>query len=398
MQLLKNSLLDLWSALGEIPVTCGPRSETVTAEDFLGWPAGTDVETIWHFFDEQFAASGGVAALMYDAPQPDRGFQVSTPVGVLEVYSKHQGKDSDKDFPGVFVDIRRTPAQLSRKEDGDIVCCVEYDSAEKRLQSILYQPSKEEPTHKEVFEPLMTYGDFISRYEDEIVELEVWYEDGSEVPDTVEIPDETLITKISRYSGSFSIDLDMKAPQCPERLPIEMIRRGLLDGVICLELNDEKELCARIGEHRFFFRCDTETPDWVKNILKYHIDNTQFEDDVKAIHEALNAEPINGPTADEATECLYYYHFLKEAFAAKNALFPEKKVFPFRDQVAACYKYLNWESIRHNPFEMDGAQLEEAICELKNCTPGFSWVEQAGYAQAIPVDNSNGRLILPVQE
>ena len=177
---------------------------------------------------------------MYDTPQPDRGFQVSTPVGVLEVYSKHQGKDSDKDFPGVFVDIRRTPAQLSRKEDGDIVCCVEYDSAEKRLQSILYQPSKEEPTHKEVFEPLMTYGDFISRYEDEIVELEVWYEDGSEVPDTVEIPDETLITKISRYSGSFSIDLDMKAPQCPERLPIEMIRRGLLDGVICLELNDEK--------------------------------------------------------------------------------------------------------------------------------------------------------------
>ena len=47
---------------------------------------------------------------------------------------------------------------------------------------------------------------------------------------------------------------------------------------------------------------------------------------------------------------------------------------------------------------MDLTHKYTAICEMKNCTPGFSWVEQAGYAQEIPVDNSNGRLILPVQE
>ena len=396
MKLKKNSILDLWDALRDIPVTSDQDNRTVIDEDFLGWPIGTDVEDIWHWFDEQFADFGGVAALLYESPQPERKFQVETPGGMIEVYSKHEGRDSEEDFPGVYIDIKRTPLQLAGKEVGDLACCVEYDSCSKHLQTVAYQLMQDEPTHIEVYEPLLTYGEFMAEHKNEIVDLETWYEDGSEISDTVEIPDDTLIISWSRRSGSFSVDLAMSAPACLERIPIEMVRRGLIDGVIALELNDEKELCARIGEHRFFFRCDTETPDWVKDILKYHIDNTQFEDDVRAIHESLNAEPINAPTEGEATECLYYYHILREAFAAKDALFREKRVYPLRDQVAACYKYLNWETDKPDPFGMNSEQLKTAIEELKTCVPGFSWVDQAGYAQTIPVDNSNGRLILPI--
>ena len=64
----KNTLLDLWTALSNIPTKYDEGSAPVVIDEpFLGWPSGTNVETIWRWFDEQFAEFGGVHALMYDA-------------------------------------------------------------------------------------------------------------------------------------------------------------------------------------------------------------------------------------------------------------------------------------------------------------------------------------------
>lgn len=207
--LTKNTIIDLWGELGDVPVVINEKNVTVIDQDYMGWPIGTDVEDIWHWFDDQFKDYGGVHALMYENPQPERKFRVSTPDGVIEVYSKHKGVDSEEDFPGVYIDIRRTPSQLSGKEVGDIACCVEYDSCSKHLQTVVYQLMQDEPTYVEVYEPLMTYGQLLVQYKDEIIDLEVWDQDGNEVPDDRDIPDDTPIVSWNRRSGTFSVEIDL---------------------------------------------------------------------------------------------------------------------------------------------------------------------------------------------
>lgn len=53
-------LEELWDAFGDIPMN--PETEKIE-EDFLVFPAGTDREDIWHWFDERY--SKGVAYLLY---------------------------------------------------------------------------------------------------------------------------------------------------------------------------------------------------------------------------------------------------------------------------------------------------------------------------------------------
>lgn len=391
----KNTILDLWSALGDTP-TNTVEGIVVIDEPFISWQAGTPVETIWRWFDDQFADYGGVHVLMYDNPQPERKFQVVTPGGVIECYSKHEGVDSGEDFPGVYVDIRRNQAQLEGKEIGDMACCVEYDSCSKHLQTVVYQLLQDEPTHVEVYEPLMTYGEFLEKYSDEIIALEIFDTEGNEVPDDLDIPDDTPVIRLSRLSGSFTLDIDLlraktkaSVDKLPERISIDDVRRGLTDGDIVLV---EREGCvvAQIGEHWFYFggnECEGVT-------ASMHIDTTYFEDDVQDIYEALNAYPINGLTDDQSTECLYYKAFLEESFAKRDALFKGKEVaYPIEDQIEACYDYLNWTD-RKDPHEMTEDELLAAEQELADCEPGFSWVKRAGYIQAIPQDKRSGSVIL----
>ena len=213
MQLSKNTVIELWGELANIPTVMNGDMQTVIDEDFLGWPAGTDVEEIWHFFDDQFADYGGVHVLMYEDPQPERKFRVYTPAGVIECYSKHE-KDSDADFPGVYVDIRYTKKQLAEKQIGDLAAVVEYDSCTGNFQTVSYRPCQDEPASVEVYdreeeEPSdMTYGDFLSKYKNEIDCLDVYDENGEEITNLEDVPSKTVVLSFSRLSGCFDVALD----------------------------------------------------------------------------------------------------------------------------------------------------------------------------------------------
>ena len=53
-------LEELWSRFGDVPMN--PETECIE-EPFLGFPAGTNREEIWHWFDQRH--SKGVAYLLY---------------------------------------------------------------------------------------------------------------------------------------------------------------------------------------------------------------------------------------------------------------------------------------------------------------------------------------------
>lgn len=55
-----NDMKELWEMFGDVPMN--PETECME-EAFLGFPAGTHREEIWHWFDERY--SKGVYALMY---------------------------------------------------------------------------------------------------------------------------------------------------------------------------------------------------------------------------------------------------------------------------------------------------------------------------------------------
>lgn len=64
------SLEEMWKELGDVPFEEGPDGGLYLEADWRGFPAGTEREDIWHWFDERY--SGGVHALLYpsagDAP------------------------------------------------------------------------------------------------------------------------------------------------------------------------------------------------------------------------------------------------------------------------------------------------------------------------------------------
>lgn len=53
-------LEDLWRQFGDVPIN--PETEK-TEEAFMEWPAGTEREEAWHWFDQRY--SKGVAYLLY---------------------------------------------------------------------------------------------------------------------------------------------------------------------------------------------------------------------------------------------------------------------------------------------------------------------------------------------
>lgn len=54
---------ELWGRLGDIPFDEMGNGELALAEDWAGFPQGTEREEIWHWFDENY--SQGVHALMF---------------------------------------------------------------------------------------------------------------------------------------------------------------------------------------------------------------------------------------------------------------------------------------------------------------------------------------------
>ena len=60
---------DRWAELGDVPVDDDGRTDM----DWLGYPARTDREDIWHDFDAMYAEWGGVRALMFEGERlPER--------------------------------------------------------------------------------------------------------------------------------------------------------------------------------------------------------------------------------------------------------------------------------------------------------------------------------------
>lgn len=68
-----------------------------------------------------------------------RCFYIDTPLGKLRVYAKHD-EDCAADYPGVFIDFVK-----DERDYGEMLCCVEYESACNRLQTVAYQPDADEP-------------------------------------------------------------------------------------------------------------------------------------------------------------------------------------------------------------------------------------------------------------
>lgn len=99
-------LEDLWAEFSDVPMN--PETECMEAP-FLGFPAGTFREDIWHWFDERH--SKGVAYLMYGGAEPasreiPAALAVDTPLGTLVVKAA-----LDTQHPGVYVDLRRPGAE-----------------------------------------------------------------------------------------------------------------------------------------------------------------------------------------------------------------------------------------------------------------------------------------------
>jgi len=68
----QQQLKELWVKLGDVPV----NGDGMLDVPFLHWPRGTDRETIWHWFDEEYVH--GVASLMYHKGEPVKAVEDAT--------------------------------------------------------------------------------------------------------------------------------------------------------------------------------------------------------------------------------------------------------------------------------------------------------------------------------
>lgn len=94
-----------------------------------------------------------------------------------------------------------------------------------------------------------------------------------------------------------------------DKISKEIIYKGLCNGTIQI-INNPNDYCiaAQIGDSWFYFtgneNDDMEVDDYLKIYTKEEITDM--------IYNAINDEPINGETEDDATEWLYYRSFLTE--------------------------------------------------------------------------------------
>ena len=87
----------------------------------------------------------------------------------------------------------------------------------------------------------------------------------------------------------------------------ELIAKGLQQGIINIIKNpNDGCISAMIGDFWFYFANDD-----YETIEDYKLRNSH-EDMINDIYNAINDEPINGETEDEASEWLYYRAVLLE--------------------------------------------------------------------------------------
>lgn len=201
----KNTMIDLWNEFANVPVVINQENITVIDDPrgFMGWPAGTDVEDVWRWFDEEFAEFGGVHALMYDNLQPERKFHVQTPGGIIECAANDDG-----DYPGVYVRLNRSSDQIAGTKLGDLACVVEYDTKVEAFLSCIYAEDRDEPVKVVKTKPLMTFKQFCDAYGNEMFSLDLWDTNNREIDSEAVIPDETLVINWSRVGDSFEATLD----------------------------------------------------------------------------------------------------------------------------------------------------------------------------------------------
>lgn len=65
----KKTIEMLWEEFGDVPTTGSGEID----EPFCGWERLTEVNEIWHWFDDQYARYGGVHALMFPDEAPSSG-------------------------------------------------------------------------------------------------------------------------------------------------------------------------------------------------------------------------------------------------------------------------------------------------------------------------------------
>jgi len=218
----RNTIIDLWHEFEDVPFVERADCEQYLdlPEGFMGFPWGTTKQTIWDWFDKAYQPWGGLTELLEGNPQPERKFQIKTPAGVIECYSKHQGVDSDMDYPGVYIDIRYNRMQLADKQLGEMVACIELDSATGNMQTCVYKPGQDEPSHVEVYDtnakgtPFRgTYKDFLNLYENEIAVLEIYDVSGTELDPRQPISDDADIVEFKRLGDSFEVTLNLNSKE-----------------------------------------------------------------------------------------------------------------------------------------------------------------------------------------
>ncbi len=135
----KNTILDLWKTFVN-SIKEDDSGSTVLRKPFLGWKTETNADEIMKWFDAQTQDFGGLNALRKGKISEDKHFVVHTPSGTMSVWAKYEGK-APEDYPGVYVDLL-SDDQPETDKYGNLLCCVEYDSAKGLINIIPYADIK----------------------------------------------------------------------------------------------------------------------------------------------------------------------------------------------------------------------------------------------------------------
>ena len=107
------------------------------------------------------------------------------------------------------------------------------------------------------------------------------------------------------YSSLITIEAE-------ENISVETIQKGIKQNVIRI-INNPNDDCisAQIGDYWFYF--DESEEEGMK--AEDYLDHVSVEDASLMISEAINSDPIKGPTFEESTEWFYYKAILREKIA-----------------------------------------------------------------------------------
>lgn len=134
-------LEDLWKSLTDVPFDPDSEDRLVLAEPWFNFPAGTDQEEIWAWFDERY--SGGVAKLMFPSlfnPSQKEPSETASLLDAVEkkVFSMHSTN------PDAFTDPDTILADLFSKVD------MQFTGTSEELFNI-YRRSGDKQAVKDLF-------------------------------------------------------------------------------------------------------------------------------------------------------------------------------------------------------------------------------------------------------